>query len=124
MSSGQSSSPKNGSPLWLDAVRRLERAIGTPIERLLTSEAYFDVLPHLRRAQAQLQDTVAALTDEWYRLLNVPTGSDQRQMREQLSRMERQIEKLTKQLADSEKATAAASAAAKPRAARKRDETG
>jgi hypothetical protein len=123
MSSGQSSPPKNGSPLWLDAVRRLERAIGTPIERLVTSETYFDVLPHLRRAQAQLQDTVAALTDEWYRLLNVPTGSDQRQMREQLSRMERQIEKLTKQLADSEKAAAAA--AAKPRAAaRKRDETG
>ena len=89
----------------------------------MTSEAYFDVLPHLRRAQAQLQETVAALTDEWYRLLNLPTGSDQRQMREQLSRMERQIEKLTKQLADSEKAVAAA-AAAKPRAARKRDETG
>jgi hypothetical protein len=121
VSSGQSSSPHNGSPLWLDAVRRLERAIGTPIERLVTSEAYFEVLPHLRRAQAQLQETVAAMTDEWYRLLNVPTGSDVRQMREQLSRMERQIEKLTKQLADSEKAAAAA---AKPRAARKRDETG
>ena len=123
MSSEQPPSPQNGPPLWLDAVRRLERAIGTPIERLVTSEAYFEVLPHLRRAQAHLQETVAAMTDEWYRLLNVPTGTDVRQMREQLSRMERQIEKLTKQLADSEKAAAAA-AAAKPRAARKRDETG
>ena len=37
------------------------------------------------------------------RLLNLPTGSDLRQMREQLSRVERQVEKLSKQLADSER---------------------
>jgi hypothetical protein len=102
------SPPGNGrppTPLWLDAVRRLERAIGGPAERWLTSDAYFDLLPHARRAQAQLEATVAAVTDEWYRLLNIPTGSDMRQMRTQLARMERQLQRMAKELEDARAST-------------------
>lgn len=103
------------SPLWLGAVRRFERLIGVPIERMVTSNAYFDTLPTLRRTQAQMADYVASLTDDWFRLFNLPAGSDVRRMREQLSRMERQLEKLSKQLAEREERP-------KP-AARKRDQT-
>ena len=109
--------PRPPAPLWLDAVRRLERAVGAPVERALTSDQYFDMLPLLRRTQTQMAEFVASVTDDWYRLLNVPAGSEVRRMREQLSRMERQIEKLSKQLADREAAEAAPS-----RARRKRDE--
>jgi hypothetical protein len=109
--------PRPPTPLWLDAVRRLERAVGAPVERALTSDQYFDMLPLLRRTQTQMAEFVASVTDDWYRLLNVPAGSEVRRMREQLSRMERQIEKLSKQLADREAAEAAPS-----RARRKRDE--
>ena len=90
------------SPLWLDAVRRIERLIGVPVERMVTSDAYFDALPKLRRLQMQMVELVATSTDQWFRLFNVPAGSDVRHMREQLSRMERQLEKLTKELADRE----------------------
>lgn len=79
----------------------------------MTSDAYFDLLPVLRRARAQTEELVVALTEEWYRLVNLPTGGDVRRMREQLSRIERQLEKLTKQLADRE--------APPRRATRKRD---
>jgi hypothetical protein len=96
-------SSDNGIPRWLEAIRSFERAIGAPVERFVTSDNYFDLLPHINRAQAQLEELAVATTDRWYRLLNLPTGSDVRQMREQLSRMERQVEKLTKQLADSER---------------------
>jgi len=95
--------PGNGrppSPFWLDAVRRLERAIGTPVERAVTSDTYFDVMPLARRALAQVESTVAALTDEWYRIMNFPTGTEVRQMRTQLARMERQLERLAKELED------------------------
>ena len=88
------------SPFWLDAVRRFERAIGTPVERAVTSDTYFDLLPFVRRALAQVEGTVATVTDEWYRLMNFPTGTDVRQMRTQLARMERQLERLTKELED------------------------
>ena len=53
------SSPQNGAPRWLAAVRRLERAIGVPVERFVTSDAYFDLLPHLRRTQEQVEDLLA-----------------------------------------------------------------
>ncbi len=99
-----SSSP-NDLPRWLEAVRSFERAVGVPVEKFVTSDAYFDLLPHLNRAQAQFEELAVAATDRWYRLLNLPTGSDLRQMREQLSRVERQVEKLSKQLADSERPT-------------------
>ena len=89
-----------GVPLWLAGIRRFERAVGVPVERFLTSDAYFDLMPQLRRAQAQTADLVASMTDEWYRLFNVPSGSDVRQIREQLSRLERQVDKLAKNLAD------------------------
>jgi hypothetical protein len=114
-----SSSSARRTPLWLDAVRRLERAIGVPVERMVTSETYFDTLPVLRRAQAQLADLVASATDDWYRLLNVPAGSDVRKLREQVSRLERQLEQLTKELAEREdgaKPRPAAKRAAKPAA--------
>jgi hypothetical protein len=131
------SSPQNGpprSPFWLDAIRRFERAIGAPVERAVTSDAYFDLLPVARRAYAHVEETVATMTDEWYRLWNVPTGSDMRQMRKQLARMERQLERLTKELEDARatakkpaaRATAkkpAARATAKKPAARTPDET-
>jgi ubiquinone biosynthesis protein UbiJ len=104
----------NSTPLWLDAVRRFERAIGVPVERFVTSDAYFDLVPHLRRARTQLEDLAVVLTDEWYRLLNMPSGNDVRQLREQLSRVERQVERLSKQIADRE--------AAPSRAARRRDQ--
>jgi hypothetical protein len=89
------------APLWLAAVRHFERLVGVPVERMVTSDAYFDAVPKLRRAQTQMADFVASITDDWFRLYNLPSGSDVRRMREQLSRMERQLEKLTKELADS-----------------------
>jgi hypothetical protein len=94
------SSADNGVPFWLEAVRRFERTVGVPVEKFVTSDAYFDLLPQLRRAQGQLEELAVGATEHWYRLLNLPSGSDVRQLREQLSRMERQVEKLTKQLAD------------------------
>ncbi len=99
---GKARPPAEPVPLWLEAVRRFERAIGVPVERAVTSDAYFDMVPHLRRAQAQMAELVTAATEEWFRLFNLPAGSDIRRMREQLSRMERQLDRLTKELADRE----------------------
>ena len=90
----------SNGPAWLDAVRRLERAIGVPAERFFTSDTYFDLLPHVRRAQAQAEELVVRMTEDWYRLFNVPTGSEVREIRAQLGRIERRLDKLTKQLAD------------------------
>jgi hypothetical protein len=91
---------KQAPPLWLDAVRRFERAIGVPIESAVTSDAYFDALTRLKRAHAQVASVVENVTDDVFRMLNVPAGSDVRRMREQLSRMERRLEAMSKELAN------------------------
>ena len=86
-------------PLWLDAVRKLERAIGDPIESIVTSEAYFDAMTRFKRAQSQVTGAVENVTNDVYRMFNIPAGSDVRKLREQLSRMERRLEAMSKELA-------------------------
>jgi hypothetical protein len=90
---------KQEPPLWLDAVRKFERAIGVPIESAVTSDAYFDALTRLKRAHAQVAAVVENVTDDVFRMLNVPAGSDVRKLREQVSRMERRLEAMSKELA-------------------------
>jgi hypothetical protein len=87
------------TPPWLDAVRKLERAIGVPVESAVTSDAYFDAVTQLKRAQAQIAEFVEGASGELFRMFNLPAGSDIRRMREQLSRMERRLDKLSKEIA-------------------------
>ena len=90
---------KQEPPLWLDAVRKFERAIGDPIESVVTSEAFFDAMTRFKRAQSQVTGAVENVTNDMYRMFNIPAGSDVRKLREQLSRMERRLEALSKELA-------------------------
>jgi hypothetical protein len=90
---------KQEPPLWLDAVRKFERAIGDPIESIVTSDAYFDAMTRLKRAQSQVTGAVEDVTNDVYRMFNIPAGSDVRKLREQLSRMERRLEAMSKELA-------------------------
>ena len=110
---------KQEPPLWLDAVRKFERAIGDPIESVVTSEAFFDAMTRFKRAQSQVTDKVENVTNDMYRMFNIPAGSDVRKLREQLSRMERRLEALSKELAKQESepvpAKSKPSARAKPR---------
>lgn len=103
-----STGPRGGMPLWLEAVRRFERKIGVPVERLVRSDVYFETLATVRRTQAQMTELVAGLTNDWYRVLNMPTGSEVRRIHEQLSRLERQLEQLTRELREREPAKSSA----------------
>jgi len=110
---------KQEPPLWLDAVRKFERAIGDPIESIVTSEAYFDAMTRFKRAQSQVSGAVENVTNDMYRMFNIPAGSDVRKLREQLSRMERRLEAMSKELAKQETepvpATSKPATRAKPR---------
>jgi hypothetical protein len=83
-------------PLWLKLVLRFERAIGVPVESAVRSDAYFDLLAHANRTRARLTELTESWSREWLGLLNLPAGSDVRQLREQLARVERQLAELAK----------------------------
>ena len=86
-------------PLWLQAVHRLERAIGAPIEAAVHSDAYFDVVAHANRAQSRAVGAVEGISRRCLHLVNLPAGTDIRRVREQLSRMERRMNGLNDELA-------------------------
>ena len=103
---------KGGAPLWLRAVYRLERAVGEPLETMLHSDAYFDVVTELLRARRRYGQAVEGVSRRLLHLLNLPAGTDIRRIREQLGRLERHLAELGKELEapDSEEAWPRASA--------------
>lgn len=85
-------------PLWLRAVHRFERALGDPLESLLHSDEYFDLVAELHRLRSRTGRTLEGISRRMLHLLNLPAGSDVRLVRQQLARVERQLAELTKDL--------------------------
>jgi hypothetical protein len=85
-------------PSWLKLVIRLERTIGRPIESAVRSNAYFDLLTQANRTHGKLTRLTNGWTEGWLHLLNLPTGSDVRKLQAQLSRVERKLGRLAKQV--------------------------
>jgi hypothetical protein len=85
-------------PLWLKVVHRLERAVGSRVESVVHSDPYFDTVTRLRRSQAQLRGTSERVSRDLLHLVNLPTGSDVRRLREQLTRMERRLATIADEL--------------------------
>lgn len=88
-------------PLWLQLVLRAERAIGGPIESAVRTNAYFDLVTHANRARVRATKLTETWTRECLHLLNLPSESDVRRLQTQLSRVERSLGKLAKEVRDS-----------------------
>jgi hypothetical protein len=87
-------------PLWLRTVLRLERAVGGPVESVVRSDAYFDVVAKASRARRTGINAVEGVSRRGLHLLNLPAGTDLRRVREQLSRMERRLDQLSHDVAE------------------------
>jgi hypothetical protein len=84
-------------PLWLEVVHKVERAIGEPVESAVHSDTYFDVVAEITRLRRKGINLVEGVSRRCLHLFNLPAGTDLRRVREQLSRMERQLEELGEQ---------------------------
>lgn len=89
-------------PLWLKAVHRLERAVGEPVETVVRSDTYFDVVTVVNRTRRKAIDKVEGVSKRGLHMLNLPAGTDVRRMREQLARMERRLNQLSEDVEDME----------------------
>jgi hypothetical protein len=89
-------------PAWLKLVLLLERRIGRPIESAVRSDAYFDLLTQANRTHARLTRLTDGWTEEFLHVLNLPAGSDVRKLQTQLSRVERKLGRLAKQVEESQ----------------------
>jgi hypothetical protein len=91
-----------GHPLWLRAVYKVERAVGTRVEAAVRSDTYFDLVAESQRKQRQARALAEGLSRRCLHLLNLPAGSDVRRLREQLGRMDRRLHSIQKELAELE----------------------
>ena len=87
-------------PLWLRAVIRLERAIGEPIESAVRSDQYYDLVSTTTRLRRKVTGTAEGVSRRCLHLLNLPAGSDIRNLRHQLARMERRLNQLSHEVAE------------------------
>ena len=96
----------NDRPQWLDVVLKLERAIGSRVEsrrherRVLRRSS-----AQANRARKRFSEAFEGVQEEWLHLFNLPAGTDVRRLREQLSRVERELEALTLELGDQDQET-------------------
>jgi hypothetical protein len=91
-----------GQPLWLKAVYKVERAVGTRVEAVVRSDPYFDLVATTQRSQRQARALAEVVSRRCLHLLNLPAGSDVRRLREQLGRMDRRLSAIQKELAELE----------------------
>jgi uncharacterized membrane protein YccC len=99
---------KSPPPPWLDLAQRIERAIGEPVEQWVRSDAYFDLLTQMKRARARVTKSFEDYAEQWLHVFNLPAASDVRRLHEQLSRLERRVERMAHELEDREETGAEA----------------
>jgi hypothetical protein len=87
-------------PTWLKLVHRAERAVGSHVETFVTSDTYFDLVAQTTKARRRLFEATESLSREWLHLWNLPASSDVRRLREQLSRVERTLAEVAKEVGD------------------------
>ena len=92
------------TPLWLNVVLRLERAVGSRVEAAVHSDTYFDVVAELNRGTRRLTGAAESVSKRGLHLLNLPAGTDIRRVREQLARMDRRLLQIAKELEQLERA--------------------
>jgi hypothetical protein len=87
-------------PLWLRAVVALERAVGQPVEAVVRSDTYFDLVSKTTRVRRKAVGVAEGVSRRCLHTLNLPAGTDIRRMRHQLARMERRLNQLSDEVAE------------------------
>jgi hypothetical protein len=72
--------------------------VGSRVESVVHSSTYFDVLSMSNHARARVAGAVEGVSKRVIHLVNLPAGTDIRRIREQLSRMERRLVELAKEM--------------------------
>jgi hypothetical protein len=87
-------------PVLVRLIREVERTIAGPVEAAVRSDEYFDLVTQLNRARSRAMKTAESITEEWLHFFNLPAATDLRRVREQLARVERQLNRVAKSLGD------------------------
>jgi hypothetical protein len=85
-------------PTWRRAFDTIERGVGLPLETLVRSERFFDAVALSTRARTDVQRRVERVTRRALHFVNVPAATDVRRLSDQVTRLDRRVLALTKEL--------------------------
>jgi hypothetical protein len=87
-----------GKPPWRIVFDAVERSVATPLETIVRSELFFDLVALSTRTRKGTVARTERLSRRALHLMNLPAGSDMRRLGEQVTRLERRVMSLSKQL--------------------------
>jgi hypothetical protein len=88
------------APWWRKPYDAAERRVAPPLERLVQSPSFAEVTAGVMRLRATTRNWAEQRSRRLWHAANLPAGSDVRQLRDQLTALERQMRRLTAESED------------------------
>ena len=105
-----------GKPLWRRGFDRAERAVGRPLEQLVSTRAFSDLLVVAFRAQGALQGIFERQTRTALHLWNLPAHTDVARLRRQVGALSAELREVSARLDEAERRRSAGDHEQGPRA--------
>jgi hypothetical protein len=94
-----------GSPRWRQAYDAVERTVAARLEAVIRTDEFAHATAWAARAQSALRSQVDAASARLWHLVNLPAGSDISRLRVQVGELDREVRRLTLQLAQHAEST-------------------
>ena len=89
---------KRRKPLWRSAVDRVDRVVTPAATGMVRTNLFADLTAAGIRLEGQVRRRLERQLSTWWHLMNLPTASDQRSIRAQLTSIEARVRDLSDQL--------------------------
>jgi len=83
---------------WKRTFAAWERAVGTPLENMVQSDQFAEVLAAFVKNQSELRQEMSAVLERWLHLWNLPTAGDMRGLQDQVRKLELEVRALRREL--------------------------
>lgn len=90
----------SNSPTWRQMFDAWEKAVAPGLEEMTASPGFQDVLALSARLNASVTAEAERLSRQWLHFWNLPTATDVRKLRQQISTLEREVQTLRRSLRD------------------------
>ncbi|HSP39107.1 MAG TPA: hypothetical protein VLR26_15295 [Frankiaceae bacterium] len=97
----------SGKPLWRQAYDAVDTRVAPPLESLVQTKRFAQVLSLGLRAQNEAWRAVERRSRQLWHLVNLPAGSDVTRLREQVVTLDRRVRELTRTLEETHRAQSA-----------------
>lgn len=86
------------SPTWRRLFNAWEEAVAPGLEEMTASTGFRDIMASATRANATLAEQIERTSRQWLHLWNLPTATDVRKLRRQVSGLERELRAIRREL--------------------------